>query len=355
MPALRASLGYVGSVTFGDTLFGDVTVRATSCDVRASQEITYPDVVDGRIDRTVYQLGPRLVGGTVAFPLLHEGVVASSLLPCGQTTPLGELFWKMSSQRDQFGRLQNDRMTLRVRYTDDTAFQYPACLVNSLTISVTQGDVVTLNVDIMGGANSSDNVRISDPFSPNLNFASPIRSVTWNDFVIALYGDSFIDSLGNSESQFTVVGDQIRSFEVTINNNAERFFSLNNRLAPQDITAKKREISGRIVLMGRNSQISELAYTNQSRFTTTAGIGFGYTLGSNSTPYWVTGLHGVVFQIEEIAITNQLVETTVPFTALADCQANYEATQIGRKGALVKPSGSNYGGPTAPGFPNFGF
>src|SRR4051812_48070793 len=103
MPAFTAKLGYVGNVAFGFTT-GLVTVRATSANIRASQEITYPNVVDGRIDRTLYQLGPRIVGGNIAFPLVHEGV-ANSGRNCGSAVNLGHLFWGAASKRDTFGRL----------------------------------------------------------------------------------------------------------------------------------------------------------------------------------------------------------------------------------------------------------
>ena len=69
-----AFMGYVGFVKFDTSL-----VRATSCDIKLSQEITKPDVVDSRFDRTVYQLGPQIVEGAVEFPAIYDsGVVGDS-------------------------------------------------------------------------------------------------------------------------------------------------------------------------------------------------------------------------------------------------------------------------------------
>lgn len=345
MPAFTAKLGYVGSVAFGFTT-GLVTVRATSANIRASQEITYPDVVDGRIDRTLYQLGPRVVGGNVTFPLVHEGV-ANSGRSCGTAVNLGSLFWSAAAKRDNYGRLV-EFFPAHVRYTDNTAFTYPNCIINTMQISVTQSDVVTFSCELIGGASADDNVRIPKEVSDDLDYLAPARVVTWNDFVLRIWGDT--------SSGLVVNGEQIRSFNVSLNNNAERYYTLNNKLAPQDVAARKREISGQVVIMGRNEQLSDLAYTNQNRFTSTAGIAFGYTLGAGGNPYFATGLHGVIFEIEEIEITNDLVETTVAYTALADCDANYEGTQLGTANAtnpLSKPQAGNYGGGTAPGFPGF--
>ena len=230
MPNPQAKMGYVGSVTLLGTTAGNLRLRATNCDVRAMQNIDYPDVVDGKIDRTLYQLGPRIVEGNIAFPLVHEGITAiNSGRDCDQLTnqTLGEAMWRIASQRDSFGRLINQFDT-QVRYTDDTHFKYPTCIVNSYTMSVTQSDMVNVSMDIIGGADSSDQVRLpSDNIEPE--FLSPARVVTWNDFLVRIYGD-------NLQTE-PIRGDYLREFEVTINNNAERFFTLNNKLAPQDITA----------------------------------------------------------------------------------------------------------------------
>lgn len=354
MPVPRASMGFVGSVTFANIALvspatpfnGNVTVRATSADIRANQEITFPNVVDGRIDRSVYQLGARTVQGNISFPLLHEGSTVTSGKTCGTTINHGALFWALVSQRDQFGRLQYDSMQVRIRYTDDTAFVYPNCLINSMTMKVQQEGPVDMSMDVMGGANSTDNVRENaSDIGSDLDYLAPARVVTWNDFVIKLFGDSGV----------VVPGDYIRNFEVTINNNAERFYTMNNRLAPQDIAAKKREINGKLVLMGRHPNLSELAYNNQQRFTSEAKIAFGYRLGSAGTPVFATVLNGVIFQIEEIAITNDLVETSIPFHAMGDCEAGYEATEIGGSYTIGSslPAAGAYGGPTAPRFPQF--
>lgn len=354
MPIPRASMGFVGSVTFANVSLvspapafsGSVTVRATSADVKAAQEITMPNVVDGRLDKTLYQLGPRTVEGSIAFPLVHEGSLVNSGRTCGTTVNHGQLFWALASQRDQFGRLQYGNMSLQIRYTDDTAFVYPNCLVNTFDMTVVQEGTVDIGMSVIGGANSSDNVRENaSDIGENLDYLSPARVVTWNDFAIKIWGDE----------EVVVSGDYIRQFKVTLNNNAQRFYTLNSRLAPQDIAAGKREITGSLTIMGRHPNLSELAYNNQRRFSSNSKIGFGYRLGAAGTPVFATVLNGVIFNIEEIAITNELVETVVPFRALGDCDASYEAIEIGAAIALpaTLPSPGTFGGPTSPGFPQF--
>jgi len=56
-----ANMGWVGFVKlFIPSLNANNILRATSADINLSQTIDMPNVIDGRIDRTVYQLGPKL-------------------------------------------------------------------------------------------------------------------------------------------------------------------------------------------------------------------------------------------------------------------------------------------------------
>ena len=69
--------------------------------------------------------------------------------------------------------------------------------------------------------------------------------------------------------------------------------------------------------MGRNSNLGELARTNESRCTEITQIHFGYNLQSNKcAANWYVILPGVVFEIEELALTNDLFETTMNWHAL---------------------------------------
>ena len=49
-----------------------VLVRTSAFDVNLSQAIEAPNVVDSRYDRTVYQLGPKMVDGSFTFPGVYD-------------------------------------------------------------------------------------------------------------------------------------------------------------------------------------------------------------------------------------------------------------------------------------------
>ena len=287
MPSI-ASLGYVGYAKFGLIPY---PVRVTSADLKLTQAITKPDIIDGKTDKTVYQLGPREVGGGLAFPAVHEdssGVVSK--------------LWELALQRDVDGRLQKD--DINIKYAQGTAFEYSDCIINTFGISVTQSDVFNISLDVMG-----IDRNIGTNAEPSYTFRNT-RIVTWNDVEFSI-----------SSSAFNVVGSETRSFTLNVNNNAERYYTFNGKLSPQDVAPRKRDIDGSLVIMGRNIGISDWALSNQNRCHEDSVIHFGYRLAglSSSTGCagaWIIELPGAVFQIEELALTNDLFETTINFLVL---------------------------------------
>ncbi len=348
MPVPNAQMGFVGSVRFsGGNIGQEILVRAKSCNIRARQDIKYADdIVDSRIDTTLYSLGPKIVEGNCSFPLVHEGIVNGTTKDCGEaaascSTNLAGRLWRVASERDQIGRLKN-QFNIDVRYTDNTAYRYPNCLINKMGISIVNEQELDINFDVIGGSNSTGEVREALTSERDPVFLSPARIVTWNDFILNIFV---------REEGLFIPGSYIREFNVEVDNDVARFFTLNGRLSPQDITARKRKVTGSIKLMGFSAkQFHEFIYNNQTRYTSQTKIKFGYTLGGSSVPYWATSLWGVLFQIEEVAISNSLIETTIPFRALGDCENDYEAIELGGCNQSISSVGGALGGPTSPSY-----
>jgi len=128
-----------------------------------------------------------------------------------------------------------------------------------------------------------------------------------------------------------------------VNNNADRFYTLNGTLFPVDINVGKREITGSLTLLGFNHALREVAETNQDRFSEKNEIRVAYYIGEDTDVTgigrdWFTEtepaqaifaarLASVVFRIEEVSMTNDVLETTVNYLALASDKdgANYTA------------------------------
>jgi hypothetical protein len=287
-----ASLGFVGYVQFLGVTAVNNMVRATSADLKVTQNIDAPNVVDGKVDRTVYQLGPKEVGGTIAFPANHE-----------DGSSITEGLWKLAVERlANSGRLQT-LTAVNIRYTNGTIFKYTDCIVDTFEFSVAQSDVVNISVGLIGKYRTG-----GDDLTPVYGLRNT-RVVTWNDAVVQLSGG------------VTVSGDEVRTFSANINNNSQRYYTLNGLLFVADIAPTKRDISGNLVIMGRNLSLGSRAESNEQRCTETSVLKFGYQLGKGSTSSGCTGdflvqFPGVVFSIEEMAITNELFETTVNYKVL---------------------------------------
>jgi hypothetical protein len=351
-------------------LAADTRLRASSFAVQMKQEVNKTPLIDGLVDISAYSLGMKKVEGDIGFPLIHEGAnltyPSTKSSGCGNslTSPIKSI-WQLAAQRNQYGRLTN-YFDMDVVYPDNTQIRYGGCVVNNVSIKVVQNGPVDVTMGVVGGANAEEqrtdavvpsaftsivpnNMNNSDPayvsgsgFNPA--FLAPARIVTWNDFVLAVY---------NGTTAQLANGDGVREFSVDLKNNVEQYATLNGRLEPQDVTAKKREISGMIKLLGRNNFLNYMGLSNESRFTSEDSLAFGYRVGTGNI-YWATALHGLVYKIEEMTINpGEVFETTVSYDALGDCTFNFESTEIGTNpSALTLPNPTtpnSYGGVTRTG------
>jgi len=292
-----AYMGYVGFVNIDGNI-----VRATSADISLTQDITKPDVVDGRIDRTVYQLGPQEVGGTVAFPAIYDNE--------GGVTTVANM-WEKVCKRTESGTLLSFPITVKYAQTgtyNSSSFTYDNCVVNSMQLSVTQSDVMNISMDVIGLTRTATSI----PLPPGSSIATDnSRVVTWADARIEINaGSQRPIGLGGQ-----VGGQFVRSFEVNVNNNVERYYTLNKALFAQAVAPTKRDVTGNVVFIGRLDGLGELARTNELYAYEDTFINFGFTPALGSSEF-IRQIPNVVFQIEEMSITNNLFETTMNWHSL---------------------------------------
>ena len=301
-----AYMGFVGFLRFRFAS-GPQIVRATSSDIKVTQAIEAPDIVDGRYDRTVYQLGPFETGGSAEFPAIYGRVSAG--VDCN-LSPAGALLGYAAIRDDSNGQLYP--MEVDIKYTSENAqFTYKNNIINEYTLACAQSDRVNITITVIGTHREEllgSNQLLTDADTP------VTRVVTWNDAFFEIY----LDATGNDP---ILDGKVIRSFEVRLNNNAERYYTLNGSLYAQAIAPRKRDITGNMVLMGRRAEISERAFTNKDRCYENGRLRFGYGISAEGCcgNLDVT-LPNVVYQIEDIALTNDLFETTVEWRSLPDNQ-----------------------------------
>ena len=350
-----ANMGWVGYVKLtSQKLDATHILRVTSADVNLSQDITMPDVIDGRIDRTVYQLGPKIVEGTLSMPLIADipspGVGQEITTPCPSPADLTEAgalldnIWCWATSRGDHGRLYYDDTNLLIRYANHAAFTFDKTIVNTLSMTIAQSEAVSWDIAVIGNSRSPmhNPVPWTDPDALIEPFLSPARVMTWNDVTINGMG-------GCARENELFHSNQVREFNMEINNNADRFFSLNGSLFPIDINVGQREITGSLTLMGYQHRLREVAETNQDFFTEKNEIRMAFYIGDDTydvgtqtfTPRdWIgtnppvpaifqKKLASVIFRIEEVSMTNDVLETTVNYLALANDQEGFEAVSPG--------------------------
>jgi len=279
---------------------GDMIVRATDADVAASQEITKPDIIDSRYDKTVYQLGPLIVEGSLGFPAVYD---------MGSGQNIVETLYRYVVTRDPQGLLSD--FDVDIKYAtgnsapNESEFTYDGCIANTFQFSVSAEDVVNITTDIIG-----INRRYNTIQSLGEEYMQNTRVVTWNDARVEISGGALDTAIG---------GQFVREFEANVNNNAERFYTLNTHLMPQAIAPTKRDVDGSLTLMGRHMSLGELAWTNQNRCDANVDIKFGFetkVTAPGCDAAFGTTIPNCVFEIEEMALTLDLFETTVNWHAL---------------------------------------
>ena len=143
---------------------------------------------------------------------------------------------------------------------------------------------------------------------PNPQFENRnARALTWNDARIVIR---------EAGGDIILTGEWIRSFEATVANNAERYYTMKGSLAPQDVAAKQRDITGSLTIMGRQPDLAFLALGNEGRCFEDSSLQFGYKVVGPCNSAWGIELPGVVFEIEQMGLKNDLFETTVAWHAL---------------------------------------
>jgi len=258
-----------------------------------------------------------LVDGSFSFPAVYE-------VPTGETSTLFEILYRYAVTRDTFGLLSP--FELNVKYAasntlpNEAEFKYTGCMANTWQFSVAQSDVVTCTVDILGvnrerlGAldppTRSDTACVGSSTTETASLGTT-RIVTWNDARVEMTGGRLTGSIG---------GEYVRSFEANVNNDAERYYTLNTKLFVQAIAPRKREITGNVVLMGRHQQLADVALNNELNCTESADIKFGFNTpgtgeGCSESTFNVT-MPNCIFEIEEMSLTNDIFETTVNWHAL---------------------------------------
>jgi len=314
MPTPPAYMGFVGFVRFSnadhpnyDSVTGQV-IRATSADIALKQEITKPDVVDSRYDRSLYQLGPQIIEGNISFPAVYGTVT-------GQGNVFAATYYYAVARDATSGLLSKLDFDIKYAENEDpniSAFVFEDNILDTWQFSVTAEEVVNITIGVIGTTRKRASAVETIP--PSQTLLSNSRVVTWNDALVTLLAGTSSGYLS------TEIGSSyVRSFECNVNNNSQRFYTLNGLLSPQDIAPTKRDITGTVTLMGRHDALGQAAVDNDKYCYIDTSIKFGYesnVVQSGCAGKFIVTIPNIVYEIEEISLSNELFESTVNWHAL---------------------------------------
>ena len=289
----RAYQGYQGYLDIGGYI-----VRAESVNFQLKQEISRPDVIDGRFDKSVYHPGPLLAEGDFSF--LGTFDVGSS---GSDGLTLVHQLYKNAIYRLNTGSLEFEIPTIQVVHAfENAAFEYTQNYVDSFNFSISEGDALKIKSNIMAhGRNDA-----SAGFVESGDRADNTRAIVWSDCYVS----------ATSSNGEEIKSEYIKSFEFNCANALERYYTLNGTLQPQSIMPKKRELTGKIQTMGRNSLFSADSQTITERCEETGKLTFGFKENGASGcggNFDITLDTGVVYQIEELSLSNEIFTADINY------------------------------------------
>jgi hypothetical protein len=203
-------MGYVGGVTIGG-----VQYFMTGSSINPQQSVEAPDLVAGSEMRRGWNYSKVDPSGNVTGPL-HEN--ATSL-------------WDIAFDRT----IELDHMTnsvdVEIAYYQGGGWAFSDCVINSLAISATAGEVVNFTADF------ASNKLVTASAAPTA--VACAKLMTWDRCTFSL-------------PAFSGLIDNLQSINFTINNNVQKLFAIQGTinttsgLYPVDLPCGVREITGTI-------------------------------------------------------------------------------------------------------------
>jgi hypothetical protein len=284
-------MGYIGRVS----VFGRV-VRALSSSLAAKQAIQHPDVVDGRIDRTLYQLGPVEVDGDVAIPIVQSG----------QSTAFMQFIWDIATKRNSLTGELMVTGPVTLEYSFQQSRRFNECRANTLEMRATAGDRVEATINFMG--TTADDGIAAEEFDD----VSPAKVLTWDNVKVFPSDPLFQTCI-------------VREFTFNINNNCSRNYTFcpETGLFASNISTGKRFIQGTLGFQGF-APTDAKARTNSTSPTPHAGQEITFDFAGFTRTF-----KNILYEFQGIDINVGLITSSVNWYAhQGTARCDYAATGI---------------------------
>lgn len=268
-----AIMGYIGGIRIGNLQ----VVRATSASLTARQAINHPDVIDGSVDWSLYQLAGIEIDGDVQIPVVG-GSFAQQLLG-------------LLSRDTQGDGSLTQPADVSISYGKSLVRTFRECYINTLEMRATAGERLDATCNFWGTRFETGGGSIGG--------ATDVRRVlAWAD--VEITGDS-VDSC------------DIKEFSFNVNNNLSRNYTFCRKdgYFPNNISAGKRNVSGSIGFQGP-APTETSAVANANNTTPSDGdLTFATTDGLTVT------FRNILYEFQTIEAQPGLITSTVNWYAHA--------------------------------------
>ena len=315
-------------VDIGSTVTYPITsptnpVRCSDVSITPSQAVELPELIQGGVDRSAYQINQQVVEGDLSFPMCAVVGAASSV-----GTPPGETFTTVDSGVDTIfdnGILNaNDITTLYNTFEVGTTYHgvFKNCMVNSLAINGEEGGPVSATANIW--PTHIDDATEGDDPTTYFDLAEVEIIMFYN---VRINGGDDI-KIGN----WGLDPKLIRSFSLNVDNNLIRNFTYNTAEYAHDITFGLRHVHGNFTFQLDYNAINNPIGGRFPRFadimdksgatSTLPTLSFEMGGGSGGTYAYTFTVQNPVFEATNQPISVGVLTQTVNFHGVAD-EADY--------------------------------
>lgn len=321
LTGLPARTGFKEIIEVGTTVTYPINtatnpVRCSDFSIMPSQDVTVPELIQGGVDRTAFQIEQQTVGGSIGFPIVAPVGAASSV-----GTPPGSSFITVDNGMNTIFtnaiENANDPTTLYNTFEVGSTYHgiFKNCMVNSFGISGEQGGVVSSTTEIWPTHIDTD----SEGPAPTTFYDLPEVEV------VMFYNVRINEGNNISIGTWELDPKLIRSFNINVANNLERNFTYNTAEYAHDITFGLRQVSGDFTFQLDNDETNNPSSGRFPRFADimsrasgTPTLEFEMGGGSGGNYIYTFTVKNPVFSAADQPLTVGVLEQTVSFVAVAD-------------------------------------
>lgn len=300
-------------------------LRCSDFSITPSQPVATPELIQGGVDRTAYQIDARVVEGSVAFPLVAKvGSAATVGTPPGSTAdfstvdPGVDLIFTNAITNANLATTLYDVFEVGSTYHG----VFKNCMVNDIGIAGEEGGPINISTTIwpthISGDYDDDSIETEGDYPTDYFNLDEVEVIMF--YNVRINGGNSI-TIGD----WSLAPCLIRSFNVNVANNLIRNFTYCNYEWAHDITFGLREVTGDFTFQIDWNQVNNPTGGRFPRFADimskasgvpelTFEMGGGAVIGYT---YTIT-VRNPIFEAANQPISVGVLTQTVNYRAVAD-------------------------------------